>query len=421
MLHIEKPLEHTFQESRDRVAKRQFYWQKFRSMGLPTRKEEAWKYTALQALYKKHGIARIYAEAVTPEAAPDLSSLCLSKAHYNLVIYDGVLLHNEIKHRGVKLTARPPMSESELDGPQYATRYLNQATAVGGFTLALDCGVRLDKPVMISYIHSQKCDHAVLSYRNQVLLDAGADCHLYEQQVSLSQQKSALNLETRFILKNGASCIYDKVSKQDESGLLSTRIFVIEIGKDAKFQTFCSAPNAILSRDDFIVRLMQKGASFDAKGLYILGGKTHNDYHFDVRHLASHTESVVDFKGIVSESTKAVFNASAFVDKNLQGIKALQCNNNLQLSATCEINTKPELEIYSDDVVCTHGVTIGWLDQAALFYLTSRGIPLTKAHYLLMEAFAKEVILKLSRDASVIEDYINVLERRIKNILPSDE
>ncbi len=414
MLHLEKSLQDLFEDVGEAMKLRSSYWEKFQQSGLPSKKEENWKYTDIRSLYKKYGIDKLQAECNCQEEFCSLVKLNLDDSNYNIIVYDGSIMHDDVAQKGVKLSAiTPKLSESVTD--ESALVSLNQAASVSGISLEVMDDVVLDKPVVISYVQDAYNHRSVMNYRNSIHFGQNAKGMIYERFINLTEHNSALNIRSDFDLEAGASCQFDRDQGQNETSLLLTYHCEINLKEAAEFSSFHLVSNSALTRYDFHVNLNGKAALFDADGIYILSAKAHLDYHFYVNHLASYTQSDVNFRGVVGGDAKAVFNAKAMVGEGLCGIKAMQNNRNLQLTKTSEINTKPELEIYSDDVVCSHGATVGQLDKSALFYLRSRGIDKKDAERLLMEGFTKEVVLALTRDQKKIEHYIEILSEYLQN------
>jgi Fe-S cluster assembly protein SufD len=152
---------------------------------------------------------------------------------------------------------------------------------------------------------------------------------------------------------------------------------------------------ASLARNDLVVRLAAPGARVDADGLFFAADGRHLDNHTRIEHAAPATTSRESYRGIADSRGRGVFNGKVIVEAGADGSDARLTSQNLLLSAGAEIDTKPELEIYADDVKCSHGATVGQLDPAALFYLRSRGLPLDAARRMLIAAFAREVLLRL--------------------------
>ena len=193
----------------------------------------------------------------------------------------------------------------------------------------------------------------------------------------------------------------------------------MNLDKAAEFNGFNLLNKDSLLRNDFVVNLDGEHSRFDVRGLYLINDQAVANACFLVNHNASNTYSNVNFKGVVNGSAKAWFNAKAVVNKDIKQIQAYQNNKNIQLSKKAEINTKPELKIYSDDVVCTHGATIGELDKDALFYLQSRGLTLEGAQHLLLEGFVKAQLTSDDFPFSneVIDGVIDDLDEILQSIV----
>ncbi|WP_119343628.1 SufB/SufD family protein [Facilibium subflavum] len=414
MLNLEKSLQDVFHDIADAMVLRQSLWDDFITQGLPTRKQEHWKYTDLQRLYQKHNIDMVKLTTEKNQADHYLDTLALSHDAYHIVIMDGEIAFDKTPD-GVEV--KSALLDIAQTRPLHTTILLNQALAISGVEIKVQENIILDKPIQINYVQTKACDHKVINYRNKITLSKASSCVINECFISLSDKDAALNICTDYVLKAHASCTYDMISDPAQMRVLLTNTVNIDLQNNAQFKTFQLSANSALTRYDFIVNLNSEQALFDAQGIYTLSDNAHTDYHFYVNHLASNTTSNVNFRGIVGAQAKATFNAKAYVAPGIHGIKALQNNRNIQLTNTAEINTKPELEIYSDDVICSHGATIGQLDQQALFYLLSRGIPHAKSIELLIEGFAKELIVLLQRSETVVERYLEKFSQAISQLV----
>jgi Fe-S cluster assembly protein SufD len=170
-----------------------------------------------------------------------------------------------------------------------------------------------------------------------------------------------------------------------------------------------------LVRSDFAVSLDEIGASCELNGLYLAQHKQHIDHHTYINHLKPHGTSKEFYRGIIADQARAIFNGKVFVEKDAQQTDAKQENHNLLLSANAEIDTKPQLEIYANEVKCAHGATVGQLDEEALFYLQSRGITKAAARNLLINAFAVSVFDKIKNE--VMREH---LQKLLKKYLPNN-
>ncbi|WP_440993805.1 Fe-S cluster assembly protein SufD [Cysteiniphilum litorale] len=412
MLQLEQPIA-KLNLTDEAIKQRENAWQAFVDQGFPNKKNEQWRYTDLTALYRKYDIAQVKL-GLNTNIDETLSMINLNTDMHNIVFVDGQLAHvDDID--GVIINdsmSRQPHHESSD-----ALSNLNIASYLGGVTIQVKKNTRLTKPIIMTYLHTDNSQKMLVNYQHTLVLDEYAKCMICENFIALGDTYSAANICSNVDLKEGAKCRYDALANKSLEQLLVTHKLKLSIAKNAYYETFQMAAYAALKRIEFDVDLQNEGAIFNAKGIYALTHNAKADYHINVKHNAFNTQSDVAFRGVVGGKASATFNAKAYVAKGLNSIKALQNNRNIQLTNTAEINTKPELEIYSDDVVCSHGATIGQLDQQALFYLQSRGINKDQATSLLIEGFVKELITLLDRDESTIESYLDSLEGHIKHLV----
>ena len=235
---------------------------------------------------------------------------------------------------------------------------------------------------------------------------------------------SATNLFLDVDVAESASVNFtNNADNPNNKKLLTTVNYLVNLEKNAEFNGFNILNKDGLLRNEFVVNLNQEHSRFDLRGLYLLNDEAMANVCCYVNHNASDTYSNVNFRGVVNGNAKAWFNAKAIVAKDIERIQAYQNNKNIQLSKKAEINTKPELEIYSDDVVCTHGATIGELDKDALFYLQSRGLTLSESQQLLLESFVKSQItaddLRISDERK--EELLGSLHQLIVNLVDNGE
>ncbi|MFZ9035169.1 MAG: SufB/SufD family protein [Francisellaceae bacterium] len=409
MLRVTEEIQDALANIGEAMVLRKAHWNAFEHLGLPDRKLEDWKYSDLARYYGKFGIKAIKTTGVRIDKAFQSDENC-----YQLVMIDGVLCFDDLPET-IKIHRRDRALEDRFF--KHATGYLSQAAFIEGIDIVIAKGCKIDKPLIITYVHSAASE--VVNYANTIHVETAADIDIYECHVSVivGDEYGAMNIHTHIRLDQAARCRFDLVEAKPSDRLLITSQIMADIAKNAELDSFQLMAGDAFNRLDFIANLDQEGAVFKASGVYALNGSRHNDIHCYVNHLASHTESDVHFRGLIDGNAKATFNAKAYVAKGIKGIKALQNNRNIQLSNTCEINTKPELEIYSDDVICAHGATIGQLDKTALFYMQSRGIEKSQALKLLMEGFVREIINLLSREDKTMASYSHQLDALIHSLL----
>lgn len=244
--------------------------------------------------------------------------------------------------------------------------------------------------------------------RNTIVVEEGADVTLLEEYVS--DKENATQTVTEIHSKSNAYVRHYKL--QDENSLSTHQAKItVHQEQDSQVSLFNLSQGAKQAREEIFVDLTARGAECHLLGLYGLhGDEQHNNHHLHVNHAAEYTTSSMLYKGILDKKSQAGFTGKVHVHPQAQHTNSYQANHNLLLSKFAEVNTRPELEIYANDVKCTHGATVGQLETEALFYLRSRGIDKETALRLLIEAFADEVMSKIPH-----VEIRNYLQKRVKN------
>ncbi|QIV96049.1 Fe-S cluster assembly protein SufD [Allofrancisella inopinata] len=344
---------------------------------LPTIKQESWKYTNLAAIYDKNNISEILKES--PQAKDYLEGFKFDTQENVIIIIDGVLA---IDYRS-KLV---PINSLEFNED---IREMSKLAIENSKPFILEIQKDTKDCLSLIFINTENAKGKLTNIALKLQVDIFANLDLDIDFVNLTSN-SATNLFLDIELAESAKVNFtNNADNSNNIALLTTANYLVNLEKNAEFNAFNLLNSDALLRNDFIVNLNQEGSRFDIRGLYLLNHQAIANATFLVNHNASNTYSNVNFRGVVNGSSKAWFNAKAVVAKGVNQIQAFQNNKNIQLSNKAEINTKPELVIYSDDVICTHGATIGELDKEALFYLQSRGLSLHDAQHLLLESFVK--------------------------------
>jgi Fe-S cluster assembly protein SufD len=241
-------------------------------------------------------------------------------------------------------------------------------------------------------------DQAFLTQPQHILLlGEHSKLRVLEEYFSWSEQGYVMNTLTTIMVGIHAQLQHFKIQHEAKNANHLSHMFVIQMeNSQTEFTNFSST--CAFARDELIIKLQEQGAKTNTAGLYCLDQDQQElNIHLDIDHAAPHTESSMLYKGILDKKTKVQFTGRVHVAKAAQKICAYQANHNLLLSKEAEVNTKPILEIYADEVKCKHGATIGQLDQSALFYLCSRGIPESMAKHMLVEGFADEIFARVSQ------------------------
>lgn len=371
---------------------------RFNALGIPTKKDEDWKYTNLRALASKQ---------YSLEAASDNTQISLpesSRAHYRLVFSDGVL-DAEISEldglpAGVQLM---PMSEAlesqqkqlktslsdNLPEQPNAFAELNTALFREGAFIQIERDCQLDKPIELIF-HSSGTQSLSLP-RNLIVLEPGAKASVIERHTSTDDANGLCNSATEITLAEDSELDYQLIQVQ---GPKFNHIGGAWVKQGARSRLFTRAITlgGVLVRNELNISLDGEKAHCDCSGLFYGAGRQHIDNHTTIRHAVPNCTSRELYKGILDDRARGVFHGRIVVEQDAQLTASEQENPNLLLSRDAEIDTKPQLEIYADDVKCSHGATVGELDAGQLFYMQSRGIHLAQARTLLTYAFAAQVV-----------------------------
>lgn len=375
-------------------------------LGFPTRKHEDWKYTAVDALlsqrfYPTQQLRSINQVQILPYLLPEHSAL--------LVFYNGVLQATltsiDPKETGLKLlnlrtALEDPQSDitDQLSAQNAAHGFtaLNTALMNDGYVLQLAAHTQIKAPIQIIYLTDQADLH--MQYRNLIKLENSAEAMVVETFIGSQNRPYFTNVITQVDLADNARLSHTKIQCENLSGYHVGTVFCKQQG-NSEFNSFSLAVGGALVRSDIETDLLGEGAHSDLHGLYIAESKQHIDHHTRIHHAVAHGSSREHYKGIITGQAHAVFNGKVIVAKDAQNTSAVQFNKNLLLSPHAKIDTKPQLEIFADDVRCAHGATVGQLDPQAIFYLQSRGLTeATTARQLLIQAFTDDIIEAIKHD-----------------------
>ncbi|GGD49240.1 Fe-S cluster assembly protein SufD [Muriicola marianensis] len=376
----------------------------FEAKGFPTKKEEAWKYTSLNSVLKTD--FSIFPKEENALEYHQVKKYFLHEIDtYKIVFIDGIYSSylSETTHDGVDIC----LMSSALTKPMYkpvidvyfnkaasndeSLTTLNTAFSREGAYIYIPKNKAPKKPVEIIHFATGNEASLMLQPRNLIIAEENAELQVIERHQSLTGNPVLTNSVTEIFAAKNAIVDYYKVQNDSEQATLIDNTYIAQKDKSVvNVHTFSFGGK--LTRNN--LNFYQHGEHIEStlKGVTILGEKQHVDHHTLVHHQQPNCESHQDYKGIYGEKSTGVFNGKIIVDKIAQKTNAFQQNNNVLISDQATVNTKPQLEIFADDVKCSHGCTIGQLDEDALFYLQSRGIPRKEATGLLMYAFANNVL-----------------------------
>jgi len=401
-------------------ATREQALEKFVRLGLPSTGLEEWKYTSLKPLSKRRFSVR-----AEPPAAPALAEL-LADADYGacrLVFVDGfadATLSSDALPQGVTVRnlaaeleagrGRELLTRSDYD-EQRAMVALNGAFLTDGALIDIAPGAAPEQALHLLFLASG-AEQMAQYPRVLVQVGKGASVKIIEHYLGRTDAAYLTNAVSTISLAAGAQAAHYKVQDEGRQAF-HVHNLIVDQARDSRMVSHSISIGAQLARHDLDFRLHERGAAAVLNGLYLADGDQHVDHHTRVEHICPHTSSEEDYRGVINERGHAVFNGKVLVHEDADKTDASQSNRNLLLSSKAEIDTKPELEIYAGDVKCSHGATVGQLDEQALFYLRSRGIEETTARALLVFAFADDLVHRID-----IEPLRAQFEQRVLGRMP---
>jgi len=268
---------------------------------------------------------------------------------------------------------------------------LNQAFFTDGAFIFIPQGAEVAEPIQLIYISSAKNSGEVISPRNLIIAEANSKATIVESYLSASDAVYFTNAVTEIVA--GENAFIEHVKVQDEfAGAYHVAMIAGEFGKASNVNIHSFALGAKLSRNNIRTNLAGEGLECILNGLYLTRNEQLADHHMIVEHAQPHCASHEYFNGILDDKSRGVFHGRILVREIAQKTDAKQTNKNLLLSDDAGADTKPQLEIYADDVKCTHGATVGQLNPESIFYLRARGIPENTARRMLIHAFAGEIV-----------------------------
>lgn len=288
---------------------------------------------------------------------------------------------------------------------------LNTAFFEDGVYIELTPGTRLDRPIRLAFFSLGEEQALIAHPRVLVVAGRESEAAFIEHYLGLDANKHFVNPLTEVHVGDGAAVDHYLLQQHSTDAFHIGSVHVNQF-KDSRYRSHNINLGGRLVRHDLNVKLSEPGAEALLNGLFMGSGRQHVDNHTRITHAAPHSRSRENYKGVLDGHARGVFKGSVLVERNAQKIEAHQSNSNLLLSANAEVDTKPELQIYADDVVCSHGATVGQLDPVALFYLLSRGIDQETARGLMTFAFADEVVAQIGLQA-IREKLEAIIVRRL--------
>ncbi|WP_428242185.1 Fe-S cluster assembly protein SufD [Gynuella sp.] len=401
------------------------------SMVMPARKTEHWLNTPVTRVLNTLADESTYDQ---PETEDIQSSYRVNDLDADtLVFVDGEFrseLSDAVEVEGITLTAfsgaddhhRAMITEhlgsvfSQVQNPfDHIFAYQNNSLIKDGMLLRVGKNVRLPRPLRVVHVSTQGSRADLPAHRLLCLLDSGAQASLIEQFVTLGQGEATFgNHLAEISLADNAQLKHYRLSLETDAAVAIAGVHV-SLQRSAVYDAFNIGLGGLCKRTDIHVTHRGEGAQCVLKGVYLPREKQHIDYHTCIEHAVPNCTTDEVFRGIMADESKAVFNGRIHIHPDAQKTLAELSNKNLLLSPKAEIYTKPELEIYADDVRCAHGATVSQIDDKALYYMQSRGISRKEAEVMLSFGFINELIEQIE-----IEALVNLLKPLLVGVFVKD-
>jgi Fe-S cluster assembly protein SufD len=381
---------------------------RFEQLGFPSVRDEEWKYTNLATLAKES-----FEPVTSADHAGDVSRFAYPEASgAHLVVVNGFLNEELSVTTGLGDVVATDLFRAVDDARynkiirKYLARNagyhnngltaLNTAFIQSGVFVYVPKNVKLEKPLQITFIGGTA--NSAAFPRVLVIAEENSSATLIENFVAGSEDRYFTNAIAEIVLRDGAHLEHYRLQRESKKAFhVSTTS--AELGRASRYDTTSINLGAQLSRHDISVVMDHEGAETWVDGLYMVDSDQHTDTHSVIDHKQPHCNSHQLYKGILDGNARAVFNGKIFVREGAQKTDAMQTNKNLLLSDKARVDTKPQLEIYADDVKCAHGAAVGQIDPEELFYLETRGIGPELGRSLLTYGFAEEVIAKIKLES----------------------
>ena len=379
----------------------------FETMGFPTKKDEEWKYTSLNSILKDD--YSVFPDKENTVELKDVKQYFLHEIDtYRIVFIDGIyssFLSNTTHEDGdiclVSAALKQPKYKMILDhyfgkiaSKKNSLTCLNTAFSKEGAFIHIPKNTIVERPIQILFFSTGNEKELMIQPRNLVVVGENSHVQIIERHQSLTDNKVLTNAVTEIFAQKRAIVDYYKLQNDRLTSSLIDNTYVQQKDNSiVSVNTFSFGGK--LTRNNLEFTHEGERITSNLNGITIIEGKQHVDHHTLIHHKKENCESHELYKGIYDDQSTGVFNGKVYVDKLAQKTNAYQQNDNILIGDKSTINAKPQLEIFADDVKCSHGCTIGQLDIKALFYLQSRGIPRKEAKALLLFAFGNDVVEKI--------------------------
>jgi Fe-S cluster assembly protein SufD len=384
----------------------------FQSAGFPTMRNEDWHFTnpapiaeASLGPMRPHA-GRLNAGQIEPWlfGEREWPRLVFVNGRFEPGLSTNGMQDVKVMNLAVAMREEPSLLErhatryADIDDPSQAFTALNTALMQDGAVVHVPKGVTAATPIQLLFLSDDEAAGGATHPRILLVIEPGAQATVIEQYAAAGGRHYFTNTVAEAWVGEGATLHHFRL-QQEARDAFHVGTFVAHQERDSHLVSFSFATGADLSRINVYAGLHGQGCGATLNGLYMLGGSQHCDHQTRIEHAQPDCYSRELYKGVLDDASHGVFNGKVYVHPIAQKTDGKQTNNTLLLSERARIDTKPQLEIFADDVKCTHGATVGRIDETALFYMKSRGIPNAEARKLLTYAFAAEVLETIPIDA----------------------
>ncbi len=376
----------------------------------PTRKTEHWKNTSLASLQKN--IPQAWAAKA---ASLNVEAEFIAVDAIRLVFVNGVFdaaSSSELSAEVVRFSQANDVQQQLIaqhlgkvvEGPQHLFATLNNAWLDDGVLVHVPRSQTLAKPIYVVQVSTPEAQAVSVNQRLLVVLEDSAQAEIIEHYISTADvQNSFVNSLTEIVVGDNAQLQHYRLNLEEEN-IQHIGAVHVNLLRNARMRGFTLALGSKLKRIDYQINHRGQGAELNLQGVYLPRNNQMVDYHSNVQHWVPHCTTSEVFRGIIADSAQAIFNGRIYIHKDAQKTLAELSNRNLLTSNKAEIYTKPELEIYADDVKCAHGATVSQLNATALYYLQSRGVSRTEAEVMMSFGFINELLEQISE--VTVHDYL---------------
>ncbi|MDR3667989.1 MAG: Fe-S cluster assembly protein SufD [Ignavibacteriaceae bacterium] len=398
----------------------------FSQLSFPTNKNEEWRFTNIAPLLKHKFKPAINTQQISREEVNRFrfkgmkcSFVVFENGFYNEELSDIRSVEDQITIKSLSAAIKENNPQIQKHFNKYADTStqiftaLSTAYIMDGVFIHMPEGKVIDEPIHVLFLSSSKGDEILSHPRNLIITEKNSQVLIIEHYAGTDNSIYFTNSVTEIFAGENSVVHHTKIQEESKSSFHIGRMETVQ-DRNSFFTSNMVSLGGAISRNDFNTKFIGPGGESELNGLFLTDGSQLFDAHTLIDHASPHCNSHELYKGILDDKSRGVFNGKVIVRKDAQKTNAFQENNNIILSNEALVNTKPQLEIFADDVKCSHGATVGQLDNEALFYLKSRGIGEEKSRDILIHAFASDVVRRIKID-KIKEHIENILTEKFSS------